>query len=235
MNETVSTDPAILYEDHHYIAVNKPCGLLTQAPEGIPSMESQVREYVRRSRSKTAGVYLGIPHRLDRPVSGVLMFACNTKAASKLSMQFQTHTVAKVYLAIVEGVMESDEGEWEDFVHKIPDVARSEVVAADHPQAKAAHTSWKVLERREDTTLIRLAPHTGRTHQLRVQSGSRGYPILGDTMYGAKRVYGPEAELERDRPIALHAFQLTFEHPFRKTAMTIEAASESFSVRGLEG
>jgi len=228
-----SAAPEILYEDHHYIAVHKPGGLLTQAPEGIPSMETQVREYIRTSRGKPAGVYLGIPHRLDRPVSGVLLFACNTKAASKLSVQFQAHTVAKVYLAIVEGIVEGEEGEWEDFVHKIADEARSEIVTADHPNGKAARTAWKMIERRENTTLLRLSPHTGRTHQLRLQAAARGYPILGDALYGAKRTWGPESELPRDRLIALHAFRLTFEHPFRKVAMTIEAGNEDFAQQNL--
>lgn len=222
MND-LSSELAILYEDHHYIVVNKPGGVLTQAPAGIPSMECQVREYIRTSRSKPAGVYLGIPHRLDRPVSGVLMFACNTKAASKVALQFQEHTIRKVYVALVEGSVVGDEGEWDDYLHKIPLEARSEIVTADHASAKAAKTGWKVLDRHSDSTLVQLTPHTGRMHQLRLQSGSRGHPIVGDSSYGSTRTYGPEVELPRDRSIALHALRMTFEHPFRDVSMTFEA------------
>src|SRR5262245_47248580 len=118
----------ILYEDHHLIAVNKPAGLATQAPAGIPSLEASVKAYIKEKYNKPAGVYLGIPHRLDRPVSGVIVFARNTKAAARVAEQFSQHIVTKVYWGWVNGVVPDDSGEWRDYLRKVPDVAKAEVV-----------------------------------------------------------------------------------------------------------
>ena len=93
----------VLFEDHHLIAVNKPAGLMTQAPAGVPSLEAEVKAYIKEKYAKPAGVYLGIPHRLDRPVSGVIVFCRNTKAAQRVAEQFQKHQVTKVYWALVKG------------------------------------------------------------------------------------------------------------------------------------
>src|SRR6186713_710891 len=101
---------SILFEDHHLIAVNKPAPLLTQAPTGVPSLEAMVKAYIKAKFNKPAGVYLGIPHRLDRPVSGVVVFARNTKAAQRVHSQFQEHAVRKRYWAAVEGEVSPDSG-----------------------------------------------------------------------------------------------------------------------------
>src|SRR5246127_1229934 len=121
--------PVILYEDNHCLAVAKPAPLLTQGvPPGIPTLEAQVKAYLRERYHKPGNVYLGIPHRLDRPVSGAIVFARNTKAARRLAEQFQQRQVTKIYWARVEGVVEQPEGRWEDWLRKIPELARSEVV-----------------------------------------------------------------------------------------------------------
>src|SRR5436190_4068237 len=109
----------ILFDDPHLLVVNKPAPLLTQAPEGIPSLEALAKAYIKEKYAKPAGVYLGIPHRLDRPVSGVLLFARNTKAARHLAQQFQNRTVEKVYWAAVQGEVRPAEGEWEDWLIKL--------------------------------------------------------------------------------------------------------------------
>lgn len=213
----------VLFEDHHLIAVNKPAPLMTQAPVGVPSLEAMVKAYIKDKYAKPAGVYLGIPHRLDRPVSGVVLFCRNTKASQRVAEQFQSHSVAKVYWALVEGVVAEDAGEWRDFVRKVADQARSEIVTADVDGAKEAVTQFRVLRRDGDTTLLELTPQTGRMHQLRVQSAARGHPVLGDALYGSSKSFGPPAELPRDRVIALHARRLAFEHPFRNTPIELEA------------
>jgi len=213
----------VLFEDHHLIAVHKPAGVMTQAPAGVPSLEAEVKAYIKDKYAKPAGVYLGIPHRLDRPVSGVIVFCRNTKAASRVAEQFQQHRVTKVYWALVEGVVTDDAGEWRDFLWKVKDEARSEVVPPDTEGAKEAVTAWRVLRRDADTTLLELTPKTGRMHQLRVQAAARGHPVLGDALYGSTRPFGPAAELARDRVIALHARRLAFEHPFRKVPVDLEA------------
>src|SRR5262245_36005109 len=117
----------ILYEDNHCIAVPKPAPLLTQAPEqaGIPSLEAMVRSYLQERYHKPGRVYLGIPHRLDRPVSGVVLFARQTKSAQRLAEQFRNHQVEKVYWAAVEGDIHPDEGRWEDWLKKIQEESRT--------------------------------------------------------------------------------------------------------------
>jgi 23S rRNA pseudouridine1911/1915/1917 synthase len=213
----------VLFEDHHLIAVNKPAPLMTQSPVGVPSLEAMVKTYIKEKYAKPAGVYLGIPHRLDRPVSGVVLFCRNTKAAQRVADQFQRHTVSKVYWAIVEGAVSDDAGEWRDHLRKVADQARAEIGTAETEGAKEAITHFRVLRRDADTTLLELTPNTGRMHQLRLQAAARGHPVLGDAMYGSRKPFGPPAELPRDRVIALHARRLAFEHPFRKTPVELEA------------
>lgn len=218
-------DPlAVLFEDHHLLAVNKPAPLLTQAPPDIPSLEAMVKAYVKEKYDKPAGVYLGIPHRLDRPVSGVIVFARNTKAAQRVHKQFENRTVRKTYWALVEGRVEPGEGTWEDVMRKIQDEGRAERAEPGEPGAKLAKLNYRVLEHRADgTTLIELAPETGRMHQLRVQSAWRGHPVLGDTMYGSPRPFGPPWNNPRDKVIALHARRLVIDHPFTRERLTFEA------------
>jgi 23S rRNA pseudouridine1911/1915/1917 synthase len=214
----------VLFEDHHLIAVNKPAPLMTQAPVGVPSLEAMVKAYLKDKFAKPAGVYLGIPHRLDRPVSGVVVFCRNTKAAQRVAEQFQQHSVTKVYWALVEGVVADDAGEWRDFVRKVADQAKAEIVPPDAEGAREAITAYRVLRRDADATLLELTPKTGRMHQLRVQAAARGHPVVGDALYGSTRPFGPPAELPRDRVIALHARRLAFTHPFRhQTPVELEA------------
>ena len=222
----------VLFEDHHLLGVNKPAPLMTQAPAGVPSLEAMAKAYIKEKYAKPAGVYLGIPHRLDRPVSGVVVFCRNTKAAQRVAEQFQTHEVTKVYWALVEGVAADDAGEWRDFVRKVDDQARAEIVPADAAGAKEAVTVFQVLRRDADATLLELTPRTGRMHQLRVQAAARGHPVAGDALYGSTRPFGPPAELPRDRVIALHARRLVFEHPFRKVPVELEAPVQDYWASG---
>jgi 23S rRNA pseudouridine1911/1915/1917 synthase len=214
----------VLYEDNHCLAVAKPAPLLTQGvPPGIPTLEAQVKAYLKDRYRKPGNVYLGIPHRLDRPVSGVVVFARNTKAARRLAEQFQERRVRKVYWATLEGTGLPDAGTWEDWLLKLPEQARSERVAADTPGARHAVLRFRRLREGADWTLLEIEPETGRMHQIRVQSSVRGWPVLGDLTYGAQRPFGPPAELPRDRIIALHARSLTFLHPIRYEPVTVTA------------
>ncbi len=210
----------ILFEDHHLLIVNKPAPLLTQAPPAVPSLEALAKAYIKEKYAKPAGVYLGIPHRLDRPVSGVVCFARNTKAAQRVHAQFQDHKVRKVYWALVEGQVATDAGVWEDWVRKLPEESRVERAAEGEPGAKLAMLEYRVLRYLEDRTLIELAPLTGRMHQLRVQAAWRGHPVLGDTAYGSTRPFGLATASPRDHVIALHARSLTLTHPFTNVPFT---------------
>jgi 23S rRNA pseudouridine1911/1915/1917 synthase len=217
----------ILYEDNHCLAVAKPAPLLTQGvPPGIPTLEAMVKAYLKERYHKPGNVYLGIPHRLDRPVSGVVVFARNTKAARRLAEQFQNRQVRKVYWAILERSAAGElppEGVWEDWLLKVQDQSRSERVAADTPGARLAVLRYRRLRLSAEDALIEIEPETGRMHQIRVQAAARGWPVRGDVLYGARLPFGPPAELPRDRLIALHARSLTFLHPIRYEPLTVTA------------
>jgi 23S rRNA pseudouridine1911/1915/1917 synthase len=229
----VAEDLVILYEDNHCLAVAKPAPLLTQGvPPGIPTLESLAKAYLKDRYHKPGNVYLGIPHRLDRPVSGVVLFARNTKAARRLAEQFQSRQVRKVYWAVVEraapgtpgGDLPSPEGVWEDWLLKVAEEARSERVSADVPGARRAVLRYRRLEAGADGALLEIEPETGRMHQIRVQAAVRGWPVRGDFLYGARLPFGPgPADLPRDRVIALHARSLTFLHPIRYEPVTVTA------------
>jgi len=229
-------DPAwVLCEDAHLLAVNKPAPLLTQAPPGVPSLETLVKAYIKVKYAKPAGVYLGVPHRLDRPVSGVIVFARNTKAAQRVHKQFELRTPTKIYWAILAGVPSPTVGTWEDWVRKVPEESRLERVAEGEPGAKLAALGYRVLAEVPGGALVELSPRTGRMHQLRAQCGWRGHPVCGDDAYGSGAAFGPPAELPRDRAIALHARQLTVEHPFTKEPLTLTAPLPAYWPAELPG
>jgi 23S rRNA pseudouridine1911/1915/1917 synthase len=214
----------ILFEDNHCLAVAKPAALLTQGvPPGVPTLEAMVKAYLKDCYHKPGNVYLGIPHRLDRPVSGVVLFARNTKAARRLAEQFQTRQVTKVYWAAVAGEVVPIEGTWQDWLLKHPDEARTERVTADTPGARGASLTYRRLAACSGYSLLEIRPETGRMHQIRVQAATRGWPIVGDISYGSGHDFGPPAALPRDRAIALHGRSLSFLHPIRYEPLTVSA------------
>ena len=215
--------PEILYEEGPCFVVAKPAGILTQAPPGIPSMEVQVREMIRKREGKTGNFYLGVPHRLDRPVSGALVWARHVRACRRLSSQFADRIVRKIYWALVEGVVEPAEGAWTDFMRKIPGRAKAELVASDHPEAREARLQYRSLGETEFGSLLEITLETGRMHQIRLQTASRGFPILGDTRYDAQHPFGKQHADVRLRSIALHGRVLSFQHPMTKDPVTVEA------------
>jgi 23S rRNA pseudouridine1911/1915/1917 synthase len=219
----------ILYEDNHCLAVAKPAPLLTQGvPPGIPTLEAMVKAYLKERYHKPGNVYLGIPHRLDRPVSGVVLFARNTKAARRLAEQFQKRQVTKTYWAAVEGHVEPSEGVWEDWLLKLPEEARAERVEPETTGARHALLHYRRLCAQPDTCLLEVRLETGRMHQIRVQAAVRGWPVRGDVLYGARLPFGPPADLPRDRVIALHARSLTFLHPIRYEPIAVSAPLPEF-------
>jgi 23S rRNA pseudouridine1911/1915/1917 synthase len=221
-------EPQILFEDNHCLALAKPAGLLTQGvPEGIPTLEGWARGYLKEKYHKPGYVYLGIPHRLDRPVSGVVLFARSTKAARRLAEQFQGREVIKVYWALVErspgGELPPETGTWEDWLLKVREESRSEQVALGTPGARRAVLHFRRLRAFDDGALLEVEPQTGRMHQIRIQAAVRGWPVRGDALYGARLPFGPPADLPRDRIIALHGRSLTFLHPIRYEPLTVTA------------
>lgn len=212
--------PEILLEQGAVILLNKPGGLLTQGPPGIDSLELRVKNFLKVRDHKPGKVYLGVPHRLDRPVSGVMVVVKNVRAAKRISEQIRDRTVTKIYWGVVEGHIQPDAGRWSDCMRKIPDQAKSEIVNRDHEHAKEAILEFRVLQRfnieGQAFTHLEIELHTGRTHQIRLQCSSRKHPIVGDSLYDASTEFGPQTEDLRARWIALHARRLAFEHPIEK-------------------
>ena len=214
----------ILYDNGPCLVINKPAGILTQAPAGIDSLEVQVKAFYREREQKEGNIYLGLPHRLDRPVSGAIVFARHVRAAQRLSAQFENRTVTKVYWAVVEGDVQPDESTWTDHLHKRHGMPQSIVVPPDDPRGKLAVLRYRVLERIPNVgTWLEVELETGRTHQIRVQSASRGHAVIGDAQYGATLPFGEQFEDERLRAIALHARQLGFNHPMTNEPVDVIA------------
>jgi len=203
----------ILYEEGPCLVVLKPNGLLTQAPAGIDSMEVRLKAFLKARDGKTGNIYLGVPHRLDRPVSGAMAFARHVRASRRISDQFQMRTVQKTYWACVAGFVEPAAGTWHDHMRKIREEARAEIVGEDEDRAKPAVLHYETLAQTPRGTWLSIQLETGRMHQIRVQAASRGHAILGDTMYGSEVEFGEQFEDPRKRGIALHARRLGFRHP----------------------
>jgi len=221
----------VLHDSGGVLAVAKPAGLATQAPLGIDSAESLVREQLfgaaaaaDRAAGKTRhpGGFLGVPHRLDRPVAGVLLFAVTPRAARQLARQFERREIRKTYLAVVTPaatgtLTDGMSFEWRDTICKVPDEPRVEIVPAGTDGGREAVTTGRVRAAAKDgTLLVELEPLTGRMHQLRVQAANRGLPVVGDTLYGGLPVGAAHAEA-----IGLHAWRITFRDPATGEATTI--------------
>jgi 23S rRNA pseudouridine1911/1915/1917 synthase len=208
----------VLFEDNHCLAVHKPAGLLTVGDRtGDVTLVDLARDDLRRRYQKPGNVFVGVVHRLDRPVSGVVLFAKTSKAAGRLAEQFRLGRVEKVYQALVEG-RTAKEGVLIDRLVK--DRESNIVRRASHGTADAreCRLAFRRLKIDAETTLLEIRPQTGRSHQIRVQLASAGHPIVGDRKYGSKRAFA--------EGIALKAVRLTFEHPVRKIPVTVEAPPE---------
>jgi 23S rRNA pseudouridine1911/1915/1917 synthase len=218
----------ILFEDNHCLALNKPAGWPTTHFDGKDeTVDRLVKAYLKEKYDKPGNVFLGVVHRLDKPVSGSLLFARTSKSASRLSEQFREGMVEKVYWAIVENQLSGgrkppvapwatqDAGSLEDWLKKDEPNTRVEVVEPETEGAQFARLLFQVKSRHENLTWLELRPHTGRKHQLRVQLASRGCPIYGDIKYGSDYSFG--------HAIALHARSLTFLHPTTKEPITVKS------------
>jgi 23S rRNA pseudouridine1911/1915/1917 synthase len=214
----------VLCEDGPLLAFNKPAGVLTQGvPQGVPTLEGQVRQYLKTKYDKPGNVYLGIPHRLDRPVSGVIVFARNSKAAARLAEQFRERQVRKFYRAVTEAVPEVEQNTLTDWLLKDAEQSHVEVVPPDTPAARECVLRYRTLAVHAGRALLEIELLTGRMHQIRVQLASRGWPIVGDVKYGAASPWLETPDDPRANPIALHAHRLELRHPIRYDEMAITA------------
>lgn len=231
--------PILLLDDGPLFAVWKPAGLATQAPAEFPSLEARMKDWLRAREGKEGNVYLGVPQRLDRPVSGVILFTRHVRAARKVSTQFERREVRKTYWACVEGTVAPAEGTWTDRLKKIYGKPRTEVVGPDDPDGREAVLHYRTLGAwrmaatadgaPDDAAIVREGSwlevdlETGRTHQIRIQAASRGHAIVGDTFYGATTAFGPAGLEERERPIALHARRIQLRHPMTGAPLDLTA------------
>lgn len=216
--------PAIVADMGACLVVNKPGGLLTQGPPGIDSLERQIKTLIRTTRdSNTGKVYLGVPHRLDRPASGVMLFARNVRAARRLASQFRDRTVGKKYWAVVEGCVAEDAGQWTDYMRKLPDQAKSVISCENAEGSQMARLRFSVIARNDRCSWLEIELQTGRTHQIRLQTSHRGHPIIGDWLYGGGERFGPVTHDIRKRWIALHAREICFSHPISRERLTMTA------------
>lgn len=203
--------PEVLRVDNHLLFTAKPAGQPCVPDEsGDASLLDWAKAWVAREYEKPGAVFLGVVHRLDRPVSGVVLFARTSKAAGRLSAQFRERTTTKRYLGVGEGRVAGREGELRQWLLKDEAARRVRAVARDAPGAREALTRWRVLAERDGRTLLELEPLTGRSHQLRLAAAALGAPLAGDLKYGAR------APLP-DASVALHAHTLEIAHPTQAT------------------
>ena len=212
---TVFDGIKILYEDNHVIVCIKPAGVLSQSDgSGSPDMLTILKRYIKEKYEKPGDVYLGLVHRLDRPVSGVMVFARTSKAASRLSEQIRTRKVEKLYRCVVNGVLEGS-GRLENYISKDEDRNIVTVSDSEKPGYKASYLDYRAVDTKDGLTLTEIRLGTGRSHQIRAQMAHNGYPLVGDQKYGQKD--------NRCKDIALESFKLSFEHPVKREFITFEA------------
>lgn len=205
----------VLLEDNHSLAVAKPAGWLTMGDAtGDTTLLDAAKEYIKTKYAKPGAVFLGVVHRLDRPVSGVVLYARTSKAAARFSEQFRAHSVEKVYLAAVTGRVDAAEGDLHDWLLKDEQNNRSRSVKPHAAGALECRLGFRRLQETSRGTLLEIRPQTGRSHQIRVQLATRGWAILGDSKYGGTRDFLPHA-------IGLHAWKLTVQHPVTKEPLPI--------------
>ncbi len=206
---------SIIFEDNHVLVAYKPQGILSQADSSSePDMLTILKDYIKVRDNKPGNVWLGLLHRLDRPVSGIMVFAKTSKCASRISEQIRQRQVVKRYRAVIHGVMEDPEGELENYILKDPKTNTVKVLESECGGAKKAKLKYKTVGKSSceghPVSLVEVELETGRSHQIRSQFAHAEHPILGDRRYGIK---------DNVTDIALQSFVIGFSHPVTKEYM----------------
>jgi len=205
----------VLYEDNHLIAVNKPAGILVQGNiSGDMTLMDVTKDYIRKKYGKPGRVFLGLLHRLDRPVAGVVLFAKTSKGASRVSEQLRSRQVIKIYWALVHGKVHPEQGTLTSYLKKVE--GRVHMTEKRDPSAREAILTYTTMWVKENKSLLEISLQTGRKHQIRAQLSAMGFPIEGDVEYGAPYALSYKT-------IRLLAKSLTLKHPTRHEQITIEA------------
>ncbi len=199
----------VIFCDNHILVVSKPAGISTQPhPRDSSNLTDQAKAWIKKKYNKPGNVYLEPIHRLDKPVSGLVLFARTSKALSRLQEMMRQKGIRKTYFARVEGILPHPEGTLEHYLFH--DEHRARIVSASHPEAKLARLHYKLLEKHEDCSYVEIDLETGRYHQIRAQFSTIGCPILGDEKYGSA---------SSSTKIALHHGRLQFSHPVTKAPL----------------
>lgn len=205
----IAKTPEIIYEDNHLLVVVKPQGIPVQKAESSDDdFQSLLKDFLKRKYDKPGNVFLGIVHRLDQPVGGVMVFAKTSKAASRLSEEIRLNLWKKCYLAVVDGIPKDKKAVLEDYLVKNEATNEVSVSRKGDPKAKFARLSYETLESRNGRSLLKITLETGRAHQIRVQLSSRGFPIVNDHKYNRNS--------KNIADIALWAYSVEIIHPVTK-------------------
>ena len=207
----------IIYEDNQIVVVEKEPNIPSQADKSEDvDMLTIVKDYIKEKYNKPGDVYIGLIHRLDRPVGGVMVFARTSKSASRLSEQVRNKTLQKTYVAVVDGKIGEKRGVLEDYLYKDERNNISKVVNKDKKNAKLAKLEYEVIDydEKRDLSTVKIKLYTGRHHQIRVQFANFGHSLYGDQKYGIRG---------KGKQIRLWAYELTFEHPVKKEMMTFKS------------
>lgn len=207
----------VVFEDNHLLIVNKPAGVLVQGDEtGDTPLVDIAKKYIEKKYNKPGDAFLGVVHRLDRPVSGVVVFARTSKALERMNALFRNKETRKTYLAVLTGKPAKLHETLVHWLEKDEKKNKTTAYKRETPQGQRSELSYSIIGNHGNHYLAEVNPITGRSHQIRVQMASTGFPIAGDLKYGA------ETPLE-DASIALHARRLEFIHPVKKEMMVVEA------------
>ena len=215
----------VIYEDNQIIVVEKEPNIPSQQDKtGDIDMLNLVKNYIKEKYNKPGEVYIGLVHRLDRPVGGVMVFARTSKSASRLSEQVRNKTLKKTYIAVVDGEITEKSGVLEDYLYKDERNNLSKVVNKDKKNAKLAKLEYEVLgyDEKRDLTTVKIKLYTGRHHQIRVQFAHFGHSLFGDQKYGTRG---------KGKQIRLWAYEIEFEHPVKKEMMTFKSTPPFFRTR----
>jgi 23S rRNA pseudouridine1911/1915/1917 synthase len=215
---------SIVYEDNHLIAVNKrPSDIVQGDKTGDEPLPERIKRFLKEKYQKPGNVFCGVIHRLDRPTSGIVLFAKTSKGLERMNRQFSQHLTQKTYWALLEGKLEAKEGKLAHYLLKNEQQNKSYCVPKERRGAKEARLSYKLIEQFDRYAWVEISLETGRHHQIRAQFASIGCPVKGDVKYGAKRS-------NADHSICLHARSLSFTHPVTGEAISLKASLMNESV-----
>lgn len=213
----------VLYEDNHLLVVEKPANMSVQEDiSGDKDLLSALKAYIKEKYEKPGDVFIGLVHRLDRPVGGVMVFARTSKAAARLSEQMRSRTVQKTYFAVAEGLINSLHGTLTDYLYKDRNSNTVNVVSKDTNGSREAILQYQVIKHKDGKTLLKINLETGRSHQIRIQMSNIGHPIAGDMKYGQKGQKGFTNNL------ALWSYNLSFRHPIKNENLKLISIPPKF-------